>query len=71
MAGVSNEIQLIDALLKLQSTEGLNVILMDASIYNCGNKIGYLSANLEVGMQDPKTKENIITIFNKYIKYAI
>ena len=65
--GVDNEIQLTDALLKLQVKEGLNAILTDASIYDCGNKLGYLSANLAVGMQDPKSRANIITLFKNLI----
>jgi UTP--glucose-1-phosphate uridylyltransferase len=65
--GVGNEIQLTDALLKLQVKEGLNAMFTDASIYDCGNKLGYLSANLAVGMQDPKSRANIIALFKNLI----
>jgi UTP--glucose-1-phosphate uridylyltransferase len=66
--GVGNEIQLTDALLKTQVKEGLNAVMTDASIYDCGNKLGYLSANLAYGMQDPDSKASIITLFNKLVK---
>lgn len=66
--GVGNEIQLTDALLELQVKEGLNAVMTDASIYDCGNKLGYLSANLAVGMQDPKSRASIIALFENLIK---
>ncbi|MCS5594036.1 MAG: UTP--glucose-1-phosphate uridylyltransferase [Porticoccaceae bacterium] len=58
-AGVGGEIQLTDALDELLKLEGLNALETDAEVYDCGNKQGFLSANLAVGMRDPKTK-NII-----------
>lgn len=42
----SGEIQLTDALSELLAKDGLNAILTDADIFDCGNKLGYLSANL-------------------------
>ena len=65
--GVGGEIQLTDALSKLLSLEGLNVLKTDADIYDCGNKLGYLSANLAVGMRDPKSRATIHALFNKLI----
>ena len=41
--------------------------MMDACIYDCGNKLGNLSANLAVGMQDPKSKERIIAVYDSII----
>ena len=66
--GVGNEIQLTDALLELQVKDGLNAVMTDASIYDCGNKLGYLSANLAVGMQDPKSRASIIALFDNLTK---
>ena len=37
--------------------EGLNAFETDAGIYDCGNKQGFLSANLAVGMRDPDTRQ--------------
>ena len=65
--GVGNEIQLTDALIKLQVKEGINAVMTDASIYDCGHKLGYLGANLAVGMLDPKSRVSIIALFNKLI----
>ena len=58
-AGVGGEIQLTDALDELLKTDGLNSFETDAGIHDCGNKQGFLSANLAVGMRDPETREEI------------
>ena len=55
-AGVGGEIQLTDALDQLIKIDGLNALETDAEIYDCGNKQGFLSANLSVGMRDTQTK---------------
>ena len=64
-AGVGGEIQLTDALDELLKTDGLNSFETDAEIHDCGNKQGFLSANLAVGMQDPETREEIKKLFFK------
>jgi UTP--glucose-1-phosphate uridylyltransferase len=63
--GVGGEIQLTDALIKLLYHEGLNAFKTDADIYDCGEKLGYLSANLAVGLQDPQSRATIKALFNK------
>ena len=64
-AGVGGEIQLTDALDKLLRLDGLNAFETDAGIYDCGNKQGFLSANLAVGMRNPKTRKEIKKLFKK------
>lgn len=54
-AGIGGEIQLTDALDKLLKLEGLNAFETDAAIFDCGNKQGFLGANVAVGMRDPET----------------
>ena len=61
--GVGGEIQLTDALDELLKTDGLNSFETDAGIHDCGNKQGFLSANLAVGMRDPETREEIKKLF--------
>ena len=63
--GVGGEIQLTDALDELLKTDGLNSFETDAGIHDCGNKQGFLSANLAVGMRDPETREEIKKLFKK------
>ena len=65
IAGVGGEIQLTDALDELLKFEGLNAFETDAGIFDCGNKQGFLSANLAVGMRDPDTRQVIKALFEK------
>jgi len=65
LAGVGGEIQLTDALDELLKFDGLNAFETDADIFDCGNKQGFLSANLAVGMRDPETKQVIKGLIEK------
>lgn len=61
--GVGGEIQLTDALDELLKTDGLNALETDAAVYDCGNKQGFLLANIAMGMRDPKTKALLEQVF--------
>ena len=65
VAGVGGEIQLTDALDELLKLDGLNAFETDAGIFDCGNKQGFLSANLAVGMRDPDTRQLIKLLIEK------
>ena len=65
VAGVGGEIQLTDALDELLKRDGLNAFETDAEIFDCGNKQGFLSANLAVGMRDPETRQVIKALIEK------
>ena len=64
-AGVGGEIQLTDALDELLRLDGLNALETDAGVHDCGNKQGFLSANLAVGMRDLETREEISKLFKR------
>jgi UTP--glucose-1-phosphate uridylyltransferase len=63
--GVGGEIQLTDALDELLKLDGLNAFETDAEIFDCGNKRGFLSANLAMGMREPDTKKIIKELIEK------
>ena len=65
VASVGGEIQLTDALDELLKLDGLNALETDADIFDCGNKQGFLSANLAAGMRDPDTKEYMKAFIEK------
>jgi UTP--glucose-1-phosphate uridylyltransferase len=65
VAGVGGEIQLTDALDELLKLDGLNAFETDAGVFDCGNKRGFLSANIAVGMRDPETKLHIKALIEK------
>jgi UTP--glucose-1-phosphate uridylyltransferase len=62
-AGVGGEIQLTDALDELLQLDGLNSFETDAEIHDCGNKKGFLTANLAAGMRDSEMREEIKRLF--------
>lgn len=55
-AGAGGEIQLTDALDTLLKQQPLGAFLTTAETYDCGNKRGYLGANVAVGLRDENTK---------------
>ncbi len=63
----SGEVQLTDALDKLIRIGGLNALESDAEIHDCGNKLGFLGANLAVGMRDPATRKIIKNQIDKML----
>ena len=65
VSGVGGEIQLTDALDELLKLDVLNAFDTDAGVFDCGNKRGFLSANLAVGMRDPGTKLSIKALIKK------
>jgi len=63
--GVGGEIQLTDALDALLEIDCLNAFLTDASTFDCGNKQGFLGANLALGMRDAETKKYLMGLIDK------
>lgn len=66
VAGIGGEIQLTDALDELLKLEGLNAFETDAEVFDCGNKNGFLSANLAVGMRNSKTRLHLKALIEKH-----
>ena len=64
VADISGEIQLTHALDELIKSEGLNAFKTDAATFDCGNKKGFLGANVALGIQDPKIKEYLKNLIN-------
>lgn len=66
-AGIGGEIQLTDALDELLRKEGLYGLITDAETYDCGNKIGFLEANIALGLRDVMAKKSIVKLYEKII----
>ena len=62
--GAGNEIQLTDAIADLLSEEKVFAYPFEGVRYDCGSKLGYLQANVELGMKHPEVGEE----FTQYIK---
>jgi UTP--glucose-1-phosphate uridylyltransferase len=52
--GAGNEIQLTDAIAKLQTTDVVEAYRMKGETFDCGSKLGYLKAVLHYGIAHPK-----------------
>ena len=52
-AGAGGEIQLTDAMLALASTQPFYGLKFEGRSYDCGSKIGFLSANVAYGLERP------------------
>ena len=62
--GAGNEIQLTDAIADLLADEKVFAYPFDGIRYDCGSKLGYLQANVELGMKHPEIGGE----FTQYIK---
>ena len=62
--GAGGEIQLTDAIAALGKDEKVYAYSFEGKRYDCGSKLGYLQANVELGLAHPELKED----FCKYLK---
>lgn len=62
--GAGGEIQLTDALDELLKHESMDAYRMSSITHDCGNKLGYLKANIAMGLEHPELREGL----KSYIK---
>jgi len=62
--GAGNEIQLTDAIAELRKTEEIYAYSFEGRRYDCGSKIGYLEANVEIALQHDEMAGD----FKNYLK---
>jgi UTP--glucose-1-phosphate uridylyltransferase len=51
--GTGDEIQLTDSMIKLAKTQAFHSVRFDGKIYDCGSKIGFLTANVAYALARP------------------
>ena len=56
-AGASGEIQLTDAMARLIGKQPFHAVTVDATRFDCGTKLGFVQANLALGLADPEIGE--------------
>ena len=61
--GADGEIQLTDAMDVLLKKESLNAFLASTNNYDCGNKLGFLQANVAMAIRDKSIKETLSLLF--------
>jgi len=62
--GAGNEIQLTDAIADLRTSEEIYAYSFEGRRYDCGSKIGYLEANVEIALQHDEMAER----FKAYLR---
>lgn len=67
-AGVGGEIQLTDALQILAKRNPLYGYLIQGTLYDIGDKVGYLKANLEMACKDPQMKKDLHAYLLQFIQ---
>jgi UTP--glucose-1-phosphate uridylyltransferase len=51
--GAGNEIQLTDAMARLMKTQAFHALEYEGATYDCGDKIGWLRANVALALKRP------------------
>ena len=63
--GHGNEIQLTDSLISLIEKPGLYGLEFDGNRYDCGNKLGFIEANVNFGLKDKNISSNLRSLLRK------
>lgn len=66
--GAGNEIQLTDAILRLMATEKVYAYDILGKRYDVGNKVDYIEAILDFGLQKDEIKEDLQKLINRKAK---
>ena len=64
--GSGNEIQLTDAIAETISEVPFHGFRFEGTRYDCGNRLGYIEANLAYALDRPDLKERVREIIGKY-----
>ena len=63
--GHGNEIQLTDSLISLIEKPGLYGLEFEGNRYDCGNKLGFIEANVNFGLKDKYISKNLKNLLRK------
>jgi UTP--glucose-1-phosphate uridylyltransferase len=65
--GSGGEIQLTDAMKKMAADYPFYYQTYEGIRFDCGNVLGFLEANIAFALEDPKIKNDFLTILKKYV----
>eukprot|EP00903_Cladosiphon_okamuranus_P001585 g1583.t1 len=65
--GAGGEIQLTDSMIALMKTQPFASLKFEGRSYDCGNKAGFLSANIAFGLDDPNLAKELIPFMREVI----
>jgi UTP--glucose-1-phosphate uridylyltransferase len=64
--GAGNEIQLTDAMLKLAKTQPFTATRFHGQTFDCGNKLGFIEANIALALDDKSIAQEVEKLLQKY-----
>lgn len=66
--GAGGEIQLTDAIANMLNEVPCYAVRFDGTRYDCGNRVGFLEANIAFALSRPDMKDKVQEMLNKFIK---
>ena len=69
-SGAGGEIQLTDAIQRLNEQQGVYAFDFDGRRYDVGEKLGFVLTTLDFAMQRPELKDDLIQAMKSYIQQA-
>ncbi len=66
--GIGGEIQLTDAMAKLARNGGIYALPFEGERFDLGSKLGFLKANIKIGLCHPETKDELCEFIKKTAK---
>lgn len=69
-AGAGGEIQLTDSMVRMMSEQDFHALAYDGRSYDCGDKLGYLSATLAYALADPELGGGAQEVANRALDIA-
>ncbi len=63
--GKDNELWLVDAIFSLSKKRPIYACEVDADYYDTGSKIGWLKANIDMGLKHPEVKDDLIKLIKE------
>jgi len=66
--GIGNEIQLTDALRKVCKNERTYALQLNGTRYDIGDKLGYIKANMEIGLQRSEMRGQLLTYLESLLR---
>ncbi|MBZ0218328.1 MAG: UTP--glucose-1-phosphate uridylyltransferase, partial [Fimbriimonadaceae bacterium] len=66
--GAGGEIQLTDAMLQLLENQDFFVLAYDGQSFDCGNKVGFLTANIAFALDRPDIRAPLLASLQKLVQ---
>jgi UTP-glucose-1-phosphate uridylyltransferase len=67
VAGAGGEIQLTDAIVYASQSAPLHGFLYEGQRYDCGNRLGFIEANLAFALARPDMQEKVTKLIQSYL----